>query len=627
MRKLLLLLCFTILCNTCFPQFYPFDSIPGNLRKNANAVVRSAQCLFTVIAPGKAVEKVKMTITLLNENADSYRHLTVFYDNFRKVNYIRGRIFDEKGMIVKAMGASDIFDMSAISGEAFYSDKRKKIMRFPLYKYPYTIEYEYQVEHSSLLGYPEWKFQEAKNVSIEKSGIQFVFSKEIKFRYSEQFTKNKVDSVILPDKKIYTWQEENIPARSILRSWDLYSGASPVLEVAPSEFEYAGYKGSMQSWKSFGEWVYSINKGRDKLPDDEIAEIRKITSGYPDTKSKVKAVYEYMQSRTRYVLITIGAGGYQTAEASSVSLTGFGDCKALVNYTSSLLRSVGIESYMALVKSGPDERDINTGFVNVQFDHVILCVPEKTDTIWLECTSQDLPFNYLGSFTSNRHALLITPDGGKLVKTQQYRKEQNIIQRTGSLFFNVSGKSSAKLNIKYSGYYFGDYSSIFALQSEDEMTKTLYSSLEYPDFTVTSTKYSENKSAFPTAEFRYEVDIRGFGTTNGKQLFFNPSITKEDYMPEDTVALRISVPDITIDSVSYWLPQGYGIESLPADFSIRNKYGSYMYKLKNEGDKLVFYRRFELENGIIPASEYNSFREFYNTVANTDRSIVILKRL
>lgn len=77
MRKIIIISILAAASLRCFPQFYPFDSIPGYLKKNADAVVRTEQCLYTVSAPGKAVQKIKKAVTLLNEDATYYRYLDI----------------------------------------------------------------------------------------------------------------------------------------------------------------------------------------------------------------------------------------------------------------------------------------------------------------------------------------------------------------------------------------------------------------------------------------------------------------------------------------------------------------------------------------------------------------------
>ncbi len=606
-----------------FPQSYHFDSIPDNLKRRADAVIRSEQCLFEIIKPGNAVKKVKKAITLLNENSNSYRYLAVFYDNYSKVNYVRGTIYDEKGKIIRVLGILDVFDMSAITGSAFYSDDRMKVLYFPIYKFPYTIEYEYEVTYSSLINYLSWNFQDSPDVSVEKSGIQFIVPIAMKLRFYEENMKSRVDSVVMPDKKIYTWQEENLPASAHQQNYVQNVNNIPVLFTAPLEFEYAGFKGSMSSWKTFGDWIYSINKGRDDLPQDEINKMSEKTASAKDTRDKVRLIYEYVQSRTRYVSIQIGIGGLRPAEASAVSQNGFGDCKALVNYTMALLKAAGIKSYYTLVKAGT-YRDINSRFVDNQFNHVILCVPMEQDSIWLDCTSQTLPFNYLGSFTSDRNVLLITPEGGKLVRTPGSAKNENVINRNGSVYLNILGASSGKISNYYSGHYFDIASGQFGLQSDEEMKQYLYSSLRFSDFNVPSVSYNENKSNHPSARFDYQISIKDFATANGSRIYFNPSISRENYLPEDSSVLQIVVSDIINDSVSYFIPLGYRVDYCPENVILENEFGKFRYQLEIKNDQVIYKRYLEMNKGKIPAEKYREFRSFINAIAKADRDKIIL---
>ncbi len=606
-----------------FSQFYPFDSIPDNLKNRADAVVRTEQCLFTIKGPGDAVMKIKRVITLLNENSDSYRLLTVMYDKYSKVTGIRGMIYDQKGSIIEALGAQDVFDMSAISGGTFYSDDRIKLLYFPIFKFPYTIEYEYEITYSSLLNYPSWSFQDSPDVSVQRSGIQFLVPSDMKLRYYEKYLKNSVDSVIRDDIKIYTWQEENIPAYETDDNTIRQVYKTPAVYAAPLDYDYGGFKGSMRSWKEFGKWMYEINKGRDALPQSETDAVKKLVSGTEDPREKARLIYGYMQSKTRYVSIQIGIGGFRTADASAVAKNGFGDCKALVNYTYSLLKAAGISSIYTLVKQSPVS-DINKDFVNNEFNHVILCVPMPNDTIWLECTSQTYPFNYLGIGTSGKNVLLITPEGGIQARTRSFAGSRNMIRRNGSFFLNVLGASSGKMSGYYSGYHYGSATMRYAMQSEDEIKESLYSGLRFNDFNISSAKYIENKTEDPTAELEYQLTIKNFSTLNGERMYFNPVISIQDFIQEQPVNLRIPLPVMTSDSVVYTLPLHYIVDYKPDNVIIENEFGRFVYNLETKGDRLILKRFLELRESEITNDNYKEFRNFINAIAKTDRNKVVL---
>jgi transglutaminase-like putative cysteine protease len=623
MKRIVITLFLLMVVLNLSSQSYLFDSIPDNLKRGAAAVIRTNQALFTLSKPGNAVLKVKKVITLLNEKTELYRYLMVRYDKFSKVNYIRGTIYDEKGEIIKVLGMLDVQDRSAVTGSSFYSDDRMKMLYFPMHKYPFTIEYEYEVEYSSLLNYPSWVFQDSPDVSVEKSGIQIVVPKDMNLRYFVENLKNRVDSVTDKEVLIYTWQEENIMASQRLQYSFSEEPNPPLLYSAPLDFEYGGFKGSMNSWGSLGAWDYNLIKGRDELSESEKQKVATIISQAKDEREKIKLIYQYVQESTRYVSIDIGIGGFQPAEAQAVAMNGFGDCKGLANYTKALLKAVGVNSYYTLVLAG-ETKPIEHDFISHHFNHAILCVPLATDTIWLDCTNQTLPFNYLGSFTDDRPALLITPDGGKLVRTPAFRKNENLVKRTGTVSMNNFGKSSARITDYYSGIYYEKASDLFGLSSDEEMKRYLNSSLKYWDLNPTSVKFSENKSEKPSAVFAYDVSINNFATMAGKMMIFNPSIDNAEYLQDLPMPMEVTQFSITYDSIAYNLPLGYKVEFKPADVSLKNEFGRFNYRIEAINDKLIFKRYLEMNKGEIPLDKFQAFRSFINSVAKTDREKIIL---
>jgi hypothetical protein len=623
MKKAFTIIILIILSLKGFCQTYLFDSIPDNLKNRATAVIRSDQCLFTILAPGKAREQIKSVVTLLNENSTSYRFVMVYYDKFSTVKYFRGKIYDQEGNIIKVLNTLDAFDMSAISGATFYSDSRVKILYFPIYKYPYTIEYEYEVDYSSLLNYPEWEFHKDSETSVEKSGIQVSVPKGMKLRYLQKYMNTDVDSATTEDSRIYTWQEENIPVkvRKDFVVQTVYN--EPVVYTAPTDFEYGGIKGSMESWKDFGDWAYQVNSNIDKLSDNEVAKIKELTAGISDEKEMIRKVYEYMQSKTRYVSIDIGIGGYKATEALLVSKNGFGDCKGLVNYTKALLKAAGINSIYTLVKSGNSGK-IYKDFVNNSFDHVILCVPLKQDTVWLECTNQSMPFNYLGHFTSDRYAMLVTPQGGRIVRTPSVKPGENIRKVTGSMFMNVLGAASGTLKTSYSGIYYDLAMSAYNLQSDQELKRDIISSLPYSDVDVSTATYGESKSEKPVALLTNNMSINDFITQNGSKMYFVPSLLQLSFLQDLPTYLEVPEQQIMADSVRYYLPQGYMAEYVPGELKLNSELGKYNYRIINEGDHITFIRQIQINKGSVPLEKFAEFRTFINTAAKKERESIIL---
>jgi hypothetical protein len=143
--------------------------------------------------------------------------------------------------------------------------------------------------------------------------------------------------------------------------------------------------------------------------------------------------------------------------------------KRLSNYMYSLLKEAGINSHYTLIKAGSFENMLLPEFPSNQFDHVILCVPVKNDTIWLECTSQTDPFGYMGAFTGNRKALLITEEGGVVVNTKNYLKEDNLQLRKAVGNIIEDGSLQTSIETKYFSMQQDHCISLFNFRSKDKV--------------------------------------------------------------------------------------------------------------------------------------------------------------
>jgi len=597
------------------------DSIPAHLREGATAVVRSDQMVFTVDGPGKARARYRRVITLMNENAESLRLYQIYYDKFRTVQNIRAAVYDSKGKLIETIAPGKITDMS--EGSDFISDSRLKRIVFPVNRYPFTIEVEYEVSFNSLLNLPQWNFHLDPEMAVEESGVQFVIPKDIPFRYRGYYLKSEVDSATAGDNLIFTWVEKEIPAINRWYFSPLAIARRPVLLSAIDDFEFGGLKGSMRSWQSLGNWAWELNRGLDELPADEKKRVGNIVSGLQGEKEKVKALYEYMQARTRYVSIQLGIGGMQPFSAEVVAEKGYGDCKALTNYMYTILKEAGISSHYTLVKSG-ENRNIISSFVSDQFDHIILCVPLKSDTVWLECTNQTKPFNYLGSFTSGREVLLVTSAGGKIVRTPGFNESYR--HTAGTIRLGRREESNGNVSITARGAGF-DENRVFTNETETEIKRFLNLNLPLGSFSIPSASYKEYYDSEPWSELSFDIKMNDFTVTTGSRVHFRPCLQPFDYQPFDTVAVRIwDIPEER-DSIVYSLPAGYEPEFIPLDARMITPFGSYKREIRKQEDGSVLYIRvFRIRKGIYTGPEAVKLFAFVNTAAEKDHERLYLVR-
>jgi transglutaminase-like putative cysteine protease len=612
---------------------YIVKNIPAELSQNVDAVYWEDQLFFQIHSKSRATYRVFQAVTILNPNGKDHSQVVVGYDKLSKITSLKGAIYDATGKLVKRIKPSEIYDQSAYDG-SLYHDNRLKAMDLSYGTYPYTVEFEYEVEYKYLFMIPSFVLLGDEKVASMHVEYTLTYPKELKPRYftrnvtTEAEVKNLSETV-----ESRSWHFKNVRPVSPEPMGPRFHELIPSIQAAPSNFEYDGYAGKMNTWDEFGLWINSLNKGRSVLPEKTKEEIQKITSAFDKPEEKIMAAYHYMQNRTRYVSIQLGIGGFQPFEASVVDQTGYGDCKALSNYMVSLLSTIGIKSHYVLIEAGRNPRQMNVDFPSSQFNHAVVCVPMEKDTIWLECTSQTNPFGYMGSFTGNRKALAITEQGAKIVRTPLYTENENQQVRVADVTIEANGNAIAKVQTKYAGLEFETDNLHFILDKTlDNQKKWVQDNTSIPTFSLNSFSLSTAKERIPSALLKMDLTLPRFASVSGKRLFLTPNLmNKSSFIPEKVTDRKMDVilynAYTHIDTINYKISDQIYPEYLPESVKIESRFGSYEATFKVEQGNLVYARKFVRKNGRFPASTYGELTDFYKAVNKSDNvKIVFLNK-
>ena len=608
------------------------DKIPAELKEKAHAVVRASETFFTVKNIGEATQTTNYAITILDEQGLKNAHVLVFYDKLTKVNNLEGILYDAKGEKVKKLKNDDIKDGSANSEGTLFSDNRYKYGEFKYAIFPFTVEFSYTTTNKNMLFYPSFYPQEdEENMTVESSlfKVKMPAGMELRYKLINGMSKPTIEDI--DGGKSYTWAVKGLKHYENEPYAPLWIQKGMGVLTAPNEFETEGFKGSAKTWKELGDFDNLLAKNRDILPDNVKQEVQQLVTGINDPVLKTKKIYEYLQAKTRYISIQLGIGGWQPFEAKQVAEKGYGDCKALSNYTQAMLKSVGIESLYASIRGGDGQQEVQADFPSQQFNHAMLCVPMKNDTIWLECTSQNDPFGYMGSFTSNRYALLATPTGGKLVRTPAYKPSENQQVRKIEVNLLDDGNATAEaLNI-FTGPQHDDYASIKSNLNPDDQKKALYKRIDIPSFELNNFSIQEEKKRVPSATVKMSLSVRKCASKSGTRMFLSPNLMSvENSIPPTSDKPRIQEVELLnayteIDTVSYNLPKNINIEFKPDLITFESKFGSYYADNQVKDGKLLYIRKFVRNRGKFPATSYVELIDFYKKVAKYDKAQVVMK--
>jgi hypothetical protein len=613
---------------------YPVSEIPGDLKEGVNAVVREDHTSFTIISKSKASLTAHYVVTIFSDAGKDFASQTLGYDKLSKITAFKGTVYDAQGKVTKKLKGSEIYDQSAYDGFSLYSDNRLKHADLSLGSYPYTVEFDYEIEYKYLFIIPGSTAIPRERVAVQNFSYALNYPSGLKPRYkSFNISESPKIEKLTNGTESVKWTLRNIKPITLEPYGPLMQDLAPQIIAAPSLFEYEGYSGQMNSWDELGQWITSLNRGRNELPTGTKEEIATLTQDIVTTEEKVKVLYEYLQNKTRYVSIQLGIGGFQPFEADVVDQTGYGDCKALSNYMVSLLDAAGIKSYYTLVRAGEDASKLRRDFPSSQFNHVIVNVPNGADTLWLECTSQTNPFGYMGTFTGNRQALAITEGGARIVNTPMYTADHNVQSRSVNVIVQENGDARANVTTTYSGLQYENNNLNFILSDQkDKQEKWVQRNTGIPAFDINSFSIRNNKQKIPSAVVNLDLSLRRYASVSGKRLFLTPNLmNRRSYVPEKIENRKTDVIQTMaytdFDTIHYQVPDGLYPEFLPEPTRLESRFGEYETSIRMDETGILYFRKIKMLSGEFPPESYNELVEFYKNVSKADNvKIVFLNK-
>jgi len=604
------------------------SAIPETLKENADAVIRLEKTDINIFSAKSMKIKTTRITTVLNENGNDNVNAVEYFDKSTDVRSIEAIVYDANGQQLKKLKRKDFKDVSVSQG-SIVTDNRMLHLDYTPIQYPYTIVFTSETETSNTAFLPRWSASEGDYASLEKSSISYTYVPGLGFKYKEY----NFDAI--PVKKeeaagLLTYTVENIPAMKREDYAPSFFKMSTHVVFGLEKFHLEGVDGTVTNWDDFGKWYYAnLIAGTDELSAETVTKIKTVVGTETDPLKKAKLVYEYVQSKTRYISIQLGIGGWKPMLAKDVDRLGYGDCKALSNYTRALLKAVDVESYCAVIYGDSDKQDIKEDFVSMQGNHMILGIPNNDKIVWLECTSQVAPFGFQGDFTDDRLALLLKPTDSKLYRTSVYGKEINLQESKGSYAITGTGGINGSLTISSKGT---QYDGKYMLESKSKDDRDKYYKSGFNTIGNLKLKKAEIKNNKDNQVLTEDIalEAEGYCSKSGDKLIFAPNAFNQYNRIPQRYRTRKNPFEIArgftdTDEITISLPEGFAMESKPDDVSIKEKYGEYSAKyVAGNNGSLVYKRSLVINPGYYASTEYESYRQFREKIARNDNAKVVL---
>jgi hypothetical protein len=401
---------------------------------------------------------------------------------------------------------------------------------------------------------------------------------------------------------------------------------------APNQFQMDDYAGDMSSWQSFGKWYGDLISATNVLSPAAQTFYQNMVKDKTSDVEKAKTIYRYMQNNMRYVSIQLGIGGWKPFSADFVNTKKYGDCKALSNYMQAALGAVGIKSYPVINHAGTLRSPIDKDFPIQAFNHVLLCIPQAKDSIWLECTSNSTDFGELAAETQDHPALLVNENGGALIHIPAAKADDNTVSSKSIINLNDDGSAATQTTFDGTGEMKQQFIGYFYQASDEDKRKFLFSKMKFkPADSLAITE--SDKFAFPFV-FSLKMNYDNFPDfTTGSKVFISARLYKifDEDIHSDSSRKQdyyFDYPYRISDTVVLRYPQGFQPEALPKDKDYTAPAVAYSsrYSADAAAKTVTVITRLSILQTTVKAADYKALATFASHVLGDLNEKIVLDK-
>ena len=621
--------CFILISISLLAEEYPISSIPDDLKKEASAVIRYEENQFRQIDLNNAIEKRTKVITIFREGGRGLANIVVPQSRFHELKSFSGEIYLESGKLFKKIGKKDLINTAYsehLASDDYYS------FYFPsVPSYPYTVKYTYEVKwKNGLAYYPSFDPVPDFFCAVEKSVLRMQIPMEMSVRFKENELATAPTRQLIEKDSVYTFVCEHIPATAREPMCPPIRELTPFVLAAPLNFCFDKVTGNMSTWQGVGLFLSKLQEGRMVLSPETTANLQRMVATATDDREKVQILYDYLQQKTRYVSIQLGIGGWQPLPAEQVDKTGFGDCKALSNYMKTILEAVGIRSEYAIVHT-QKKRMFPEFSTPTQANHAILMVPLAQDSIWLECTSRDLPGGYLHTGIAGHDVLLVSNEKSDLCKVGQIPDSLHTTTNVISMVLQPDGTAISSIKSRYNNNQIEGRLGFVLYKSENERMTDLAKDLSFNKTQIDNIQTNYQRSSNPEVTISYDLQAEKHANITGSRMFVTLNPFRNQWSRSFSASSRtlpIHLPSVALqtDSILLEIPKGYVIESCPKPLSLQTEFGTFSSSIEEIGNQLIVVQQMHVPTGKYDANLYAEMKEFFRQIDTCLAGRVVLRK-
>jgi len=583
-----------------------------------DAVTLVDNTLVRVQPSGQSTRFEQLVVKVYSpRGVDAFRTLQVstYSPGSQEVRVIRARITRPNGSVVDTFGDSDRSVNEPWAG-MFY-DVRARVLSFPTLAPGDLLEVQFQVDDVA-----------AENLLSDYWGDLVAVeggTPKLRWQYAVQMP---------PGRPLY-WNEKTLaPGVKVAHESAKDGGAVhrftlgrvPRLAFEPampgwSEVASTLSVSTYRTWQDVGRYYWRLI--RDQLrPDASIrAAVDDALKGVDrtDRRAVVRALYDYVVSRTRYVALEFGIHGYQPYPVDRVLARRFGDCKDKASLLHAMLEAAGVDSRIVLLRMRSLGAVPSEPASLAVFNHAILYVPSLD--WYLDGTAEFHGATELPGADRQASVLVVEPNGqSRFTTTPPAAADGNVTDVRLELSLRPAGTADVKAETRIRGTDASAYRRTYQTLATRRTNLERAWSQAFPGLSVGEVTADGLFQLDRDVTLDFEMHVPRYAEVSSAGLRFLPFPGSHGYLQglaplaERSRDLVLDGPVVSRFRFLYQLPRGYVVDELPRAVTADTPFGHAQFGCQAQVEALECTGEVALTTARVAARDYAAFRAFLSAV-------------
>ena len=373
---------------------------------DSGAIVLRDESVVHLNADGSNTDVTHRTIKIFNQRGRARAEIAIqFNAATQRVEQVSARTIKPDGTVLNA-GEGDIHVSAPYSSFSMYDDAKVTAISMPGVEDGVIIDYVYtQTTFKSYLPnqyWENWSFRDGSD-PVLLSRMTLIAPATFKVQTQAHNASGMTQTIsVSGTQKTYVWQMSKLATLLPEPAMPPASTFLPWLEVS-----------TVPSWETVAQWYHGLSSSQMAVSPEVRDTVKALIAGKTSDTDRARAIYYWVEGRTRYVALELGLSAFQPHPAADVCRNRYGDCKDMATLLVTMLHEAGIKTAWPVLLGAGNTLPVHDNLAApLFFNHAIVRADIDGQPYWFDSTASLCSFGQIPGSDRGVDAFVVRDGSG-----------------------------------------------------------------------------------------------------------------------------------------------------------------------------------------------------------------------